>query len=163
MLEVASTPDSRSKPYDELWQRDMNKLGIRMRIRMAQWPENLKSARAGQLMIWQLGFNNSTPDAQLGLELLYGPAAGGQNLGRFKLDRFDDLYRRMMVLPDGPERAELLREAQKLLTAYMPQKYRVHRIVTDIAQPWLVGYRRPFFNQIFWPYVDIETDKLPKR
>ncbi len=163
VLEVASTPDSRSKPYDELWKRDMDKLGIQMKIRMAQWPENLKSARAGQLMIWQLGFNSSTPDAQLGLELLYGPASGGQNLGRFKLDRYDEIYRRMLVLPDGPERAALLREAQKLLTAYMPQKFRVHRIVTDIAQPWLIGYRRPFFNQIFWPYVDIETDKLPKR
>ncbi len=163
VLEVASSPDSRSKPYDELWKRDMDKLGIQVRIRLAQWPENLKSARAGQLMIWQLGFNSSTPDAQLGLELLYGPASGGQNLGRFKLDRYDDLYRRMLVLPDGPERAALLREAQKLLTAYMPQKFRVHRIVTDIAQPWLIGYRRPFFNQIFWPYVDIETEKLPKR
>ena len=163
VLEVASTPDSRSKPYDELWKRDMDKLGVRMRIRLAQWPENLKSARAGQLMIWQLGFNSSTPDAQLGLELLYGPASGGQNLGRFKLDRYDEIYRRMLVLPDGPERAALLREAQKLLTAYMPQKYRVHRIVTDIAQPWLVGFRRPFFNQIFWPYVDIETEKLPAR
>ncbi|MDH0867765.1 ABC transporter substrate-binding protein [Mitsuaria sp. GD03876] len=163
VLEVASTPDSRSKPYDELWKRDMDKLGIQIKIRMAQWPENLKSARAGQLMIWQLGFNSSTPDAQLGLELLYGPASGGQNLGRFKLERYDEIYRRMMVLPDGPERAALLREAQKLLTAYMPQKYRVHRLVTDLAQPWLVGYRRPYFNQIFWPYVDIETEKLPRR
>ncbi|OWQ88421.1 bicyclomycin resistance protein [Roseateles aquatilis] len=163
VLEVASTPDSRSKPYDELWKRDMDKLGIRLRIRTAQWPENLKAARAGQLMIWQLGFNSSTPDAQLGLELLYGPASGGQNLGRFKLERYDEIYRRMMVLPDGPERAALLREAQKLLTAYMPQKYRVHRIVNDLAQPWLIGYRRPFFNQVFWQYVDIDTAKLPRR
>lgn len=163
VLEIASTPDSRSKPYDELWKRDMDKLGVRVKIRLAQWPENLKSARAGKLQIWQLGFNSSTPDAQLGLELLYGPAAGGQNLGRFKLDRYDEIYDRMMVLPDGPEREALLREAQKLLTAYMPQKFRVHRLVNDLAQPWLLGYRRPFFNQMFWQYVDIDAAKLPKR
>ncbi|MBB3284062.1 ABC transporter substrate-binding protein [Mitsuaria sp. BK037] len=163
VLEIASSPDSRSKPYDELWKRDMDKLGVQIRIRTAQWPENLKSARAGQLMIWQLGFNSSTPDAQLGLELMYGPASGGQNLGRFKLARYDEIYRRMMVLPDGPERAALLRDAQKLLTAYMPQKFRVHRIVNDLAQPWLIGFRRPYFNQIFWPYVDIDTTKLPPR
>ena len=163
VLEIASSPDSRSKPYDELWKRDMDKLGVQIRIRTAQWPENLKSARAGQLMIWQLGFNSSTPDAQLGLELMYGPASGGQNLGRFKLARYDEIYRRMMVLPDGPERAALLRDAQKLLTAYMPQKFRVHRIVNDLAQPWLIGFRRPYFNQIFWPYVDIDTAKLPPR
>ena len=45
----------------------------------------------------------------------------------------------------------------------MPQKYRVHRIVSDLAQPWLIGFRRPYFNQIFWPYVDIDTEKLPRR
>ncbi|WP_255370335.1 ABC transporter substrate-binding protein [Roseateles sp. YR242] len=162
VVEVASTPDSRSKPYDELWKRDMDRLGVKLRIRMAQWPENLKAARAGQLQIWQLGFNNTTPDAQLGLELVYGPASGGQNLGRFKLDRFDEIYRQMLVLPDGPERLALLREAQRLLTAYMPQKIRVHRMVTDISQPWVIGYRRPFFNQLFWQYVDIDTALQPR-
>jgi ABC-type transport system substrate-binding protein len=163
VLEIASTPDSRSKPYDELWKRDMDKLGIRIRIRTAQWPENLKAARAGQLMIWQLGFNNTTPDAQIGLELMYGPASGGQNLGRFKLERYDEIYRRMLVMPDGPEREAQLREAQKLLTAYMPQKFRVHRILNDLSQPWLIGFRRPYFNQIFWPYVDIDTTRQPAR
>ncbi len=163
VLEVASTPDSRSKPYDELWKRDMDRLGIRLKIRLARWPENLKSARAGQLQIWQLGFNNSTPDAQLSLELLYGPASGGQNLGRFKLDRFDELYRQMLVLPDGPERLALLREAQRLTTAYMPQKYRTHRMVIDITQPWVLGYRRPFFNQMFWQYVDVDVEKQTRQ
>ncbi|UXH78221.1 ABC transporter substrate-binding protein [Roseateles amylovorans] len=163
VIEYASQPDSRSKPYDEMWKRDMDRLGVKLKIRMGQWPENLKAARAAQLQIWQLGFNSSTPDAQLGLELMYGPAAGGQNLGRFKLERFDELYRRMLVMPDSPERLALLREAQKLLTAYMPQKFRVHRYVTDISQPWLSGYRRPYFNQMFWQFVDIDTDQLPRR
>ncbi|WAC74205.1 ABC transporter substrate-binding protein [Roseateles sp. SL47] len=162
VLELASTPDSKTKPYDELWKRNMDRLGIRLKIQMARWPENLKAARAGQLQIWQLGFNNSTPDAQLSLELVYGPASGGQNLGRFKLERFDEIYRQMLVLPDGPERLALLREAQRLLTAYMPQKYRVHRMVIDISQSWLIGYRRPFFNQMFWQYVDIDTEQQPR-
>ncbi len=161
VIEYASQPDSRSKPYDEMWKRDMDRLGVKLKIRMGQWPENLKAARAGQLQIWQLGFNSSTPDAQLGLELLYGPAAGGQNLGRFKLDRFDELYRQMLVMPDGPERLALLRESQKLLTAYMPQKFRVHRYVTDISQPWLYGYRRPYFNQMFWQFVDLDPGQRP--
>ena len=25
----------------------------------------------------------------------------------------------------------------------MPYRYNVHRIVTDLMQPWLIGYRRP--------------------
>ena len=162
VLEYASQPDSRSRPYEELWKRDMDKLGLRLRVRSAQWPENLKAARAGQLMIWQLGFSSSTPDAQLGLELLYGPAAGGQNLGRFRLARFDQLYEKMLGLPDGPERLAALREIQRLTTAYMPHKYRVHRIVNDFSHPWVHGYRRPIFTQQFWQYLDLDPARQIK-
>ena len=36
----------------------------------------------------------------------------------------------MQSLPDGPERLALMHEARDLITAYAPQKYNVHRIVT---------------------------------
>jgi ABC-type transport system substrate-binding protein len=107
-------------------------------------------------MVWQLGYTAANPDVQDGLQLLYGPAAGGQNLPRFKLARYDELYRRMQRLPDGPERLALLREATNLVTAYAPMKFRVHRIVTYLSQPRLVGYRHPLFGNQFWQYVDIE-------
>ena len=62
----------------------------------------------------------------------------------------------MQSLPDGPERLALLHEALKIVTAYMPQKYNVHRIVTYLAQPWLLGYRAPLYGNQFWQYVDID-------
>jgi hypothetical protein len=68
----------------------------------------------------------------------------------------------MQALPDGPERLALLREAQKIIVALAPHKYNVHRIVTDLTQPWLLGYRRPLFGSQFWQYVDIDTQLQPK-
>jgi len=35
-------------------------------------------------------------------------------------------------------------------------KTHVHRIVNDISQPWLIGYRRPLFRNEFWQFIDIE-------
>ena len=161
VIDYASSPDAISRQFDELWKKNMDAIGIRIRIKLAQWPEQLKAARAGQLMVWQLGGTNATPDVQDTLQNLYGPAAGGQNLSRFKDARFDDLYRRMQSLPDGPERLAVLQEALKILTAYMPQKYNVHRIVTYLMQPWLLGYRAPFYGNQFWQYVDIDESKRP--
>jgi hypothetical protein len=43
-----------------------------------------------------------------------------------------------------------------IVTAYAPHKYVVHRIVTDLMHPWLIGYRRPLYGRQFWHYVDIE-------
>jgi len=157
VIEYASQPDETSRQFDELWKHDMDALGVRTTISTAKWPEQLKRARAAQLMTWQLGFSASNPDVQDAFQTLYGPAAGGQNLPRFKLEAFDRLYERMQSLPDGPQRLRLVQEANKLLLAYAPMKYSVHRIALELAQPWLQGYRRPAFGNQWWQYVDIDA------
>ena len=157
VIEYASQPDETSRRFDELWKHDMDALGVRTAISAAKWPEQLKRARAGQLMTWQLGFSAGNPDVQDAFQTLYGPAAGGQNLPRFKLQAFDRLYDRMQALPDGPERLQAIHDANKLLLAYAPMKYSVHRIALDLAQPWLIGYRRPPFGNQWWQYVDIDA------
>ena len=161
-LEYATQPDATSRQFDEMWKRNLDALGLRLKVIKGQWPEQLKMARAGQIMIWQLGYSASDPDVQGGLQILYGPESGGQNLGRFKNARFDEIYRQMQALPDGPERLALLREAQRIITAYAPQKYNVHRIVSDLTQPWLLGYRRPLYGNQFWQYVDIDPARQPQ-
>jgi hypothetical protein len=39
----------------------------------------------------------------------------------------------------------------------------VHLVVTDLTQPWLLGYKRPLFWLDFWQYVDVDEAKLPVR
>lgn len=159
VIQSATLPDSIYREFDKLMKQCMDDINVRVSFKPALFPEQLKAARAGQLMTWSLGNSAASPDFQEGLQLLYGPAAGGQNLPRFKLKQFDELYERMQVLPDGPERFAALRQAQALVTAYAPHKYLVHRIVTDLTQPWLVGYRRPLFGRQFWQYVDIDESQ----
>jgi ABC-type transport system substrate-binding protein len=160
-LIVANQSDAASHTLGELWRHNMDALGLRTEFRIAQWPENLKAARAGTLMLWDVNSLAAQPDGQLELERLFGPAAGGQNLARFHLEAFDELYRRMLVLPDGPEREALFLEAKRLLVAYMPYKVHGHRIVTDLAWPQLVGYRRPLFGRDWWQFVDIDPTQAP--
>ena len=38
-----------------------------------------------------------------------------------------------------------------------------HRILTDIEQPWMSGFRRPLFWQDFWQYVDIDGELLARQ
>jgi len=163
VIRYASQADALSRSFDEIWKKNLDAIGLRLEVRAAQWPEQLKAARAGQLMVWQLGYSSASPDVQDALLTLYGPAAGGQNLPRFKHERFDSIYRRMQSLPDGPERLALLREAQAIVAAYAPHKYSVHRIANELTQPWLVGYRRPQFDRQFWHYVDIDASLRPAR
>ena len=156
VLQWSTEPTQASRQQDELRRADMAAVGLRLEFKPAKWPENMKNARAARLMIWSIGLSSSQPDGQESFDLGASIHFGGQNLSRFRNGRFDDLYGRMQVLPDGPERLALFEEAKRILLAYMPYKFGVHRIYTDLAQPWLLGYRRPPYWQTWWHYVDVD-------
>jgi ABC-type transport system substrate-binding protein len=157
LLELNSQSDQSQRPLDELWKKNMDALKLRVVLKINQWPENLKSVRAGNFMMWRVGSSAASPDGQGALERLYGPSTGKGNLSRFRLPAFDKLYEQMKDVPDGPERMKLFDDASKLLVAYAPYRVGVHRILTDLAYPWLTGYRRPPFWLDWWQYVDIDS------
>jgi ABC-type transport system substrate-binding protein len=152
----ATEPTQNNRQLDELRRADMNALGLRTEFRPAKWPENMKNARAGKLMLWSIGLSSAAPDGQPTFDGGASIHLGGQNLARFQNKRFDALYERMQVLPDGPERLQLFDEAVRMIVAYMPYKYHVHRIHTDLAQPWVHGYRRPPYWNTWWQFVDVD-------
>ncbi|MBH9577313.1 ABC transporter substrate-binding protein [Inhella proteolytica] len=160
-IEIASQPDSLSRQFDELWNRNLRAIGLRPKFFHGKWPEQLKQARAGKLQLWMLGNTASYPDGIGMLQRLYGPQAGQQNYSRFKLAAFDRLYEKAQLLPDGPERDALFHEAKRIQAAYMPMKVHVHRLINDMAQPWVIGYRRQLFWVDLFQNLDIDLAKLP--
>ena len=158
-----SQPDNQSRQLDELWLKNLSAIGIKVEIKAAKWPENLKSARGGKFMIWGVGSSASQPDGLSSLQRLYGPAGGGQNLSRFKSPEFDKLYDELQGMADGPEREALFLQAKRIGVTYMPYKNHAHRIISDLAQPWLIGYRRALFWQDWWQFVDIDESLRPAR
>jgi ABC-type transport system substrate-binding protein len=141
----------------------MAAIGIHMEFKIAKWPENLKASRAGKLQMWGVGWTASAPDGDTFLSLGYGPNKGGSNHARFDLPAYNAAYEKQARLPDGPERQAAMDEAKRLLVAYAPYKWHVHRVFTDLAQPWVVGYSRNVFVRQFFKYVDIDNDELHKR
>jgi ABC-type transport system substrate-binding protein len=161
VYDTLSAADYRER--DEVMKKNLDAIGVKLTLRIGKWPEQLRNSRAGKLMMWGYGLAASSPNSGPVLALGYSKQAGGQNHSRFSNPKFDELYEKIQLLPDGPERDALMREAQRILIAYMPVKVRVHRIGTDLTQPWLLGYKRHPNAREFWQYVDIDTTKLPKK
>jgi ABC-type transport system substrate-binding protein len=161
-LEYATSPDKAFRDLYEQWDINMRAIGIRMVPVIRQWPEHLKASRAGKLMMWGVGWSGG-PDGETFLNLGYGPNKGQANHARFDLPAYNAVFERQRVLPDGPERAALVEEAKRLMVAYMPYKAHVHRIWTDLSQPWVTGYHRNVFVREFWKYVDVDMDERAKR
>lgn len=163
VLDFHRPPDAVYREIAEGWKKSMNAVGIRIEFKVAQWAEQLKASRTGKMMMWSLGLSASVPDGGGVLTIGYGPQKWEGNLAGFANKDFDRIYEAQKVLPDGPEREALVRQGVKILLAYAPYRFGVHRIITDMTQPWLQGFRRPPFAHYWWPYVDIDTDKLPKK
>ncbi len=157
VLEMAASTSQLERRQNEQWRRSMDAVGLKMEFRIAQWPELLKQSLAGKLMMWGFAWEAGQPDSDLFFGLAYGPNLGSSNDARFGLQAYDALYAQQRRLPDGPERLALLREASRLLVAYMPYKFIAHRIQLDLSQPWVLGFRRPLFTTRLWAYLDIDA------
>jgi ABC-type transport system substrate-binding protein len=155
-LVLSSEPEQIYRQYNDLYRRCMEAVGLRVEFEIQQWPAHLKQSQAGGLQMWSLGVSAADPDGQTALQYVYGPQAGEQNLARFKLPAMDRLYEKMGSIADGPERERLFREAKRLVAAYMPYRYQVHRIGNELLHPWVQGYRRGVFWTTFWHWIDLD-------
>ena len=156
LLRVSTQSQQRDRKIAEVLTKNMKTLGIRIQSVIAQWPENLKAARAGKYQVWSLGGSAAAPDAVGSFARFDSHQIGGQNMARFRLPAFDAAYDHLQTLPDGAERLAVFREAERLAVAYMPYKFTLNRVSLDMAQPQLIGYRRTVFWQDWWQYVDID-------
>jgi ABC-type transport system substrate-binding protein len=162
VLEYATQPDDLNRQLITQWQKNMDAIGVRIVFKTAQWPENLKASRAGKLMMWGVAWSGG-PDGEAFLVLGDGPDKGQANHARFDLPEYNRLFQVQRGLPDGPERLEVMKRMEEILVAYMPYKAHVHRIWTDLAHPWVVGYHRNVFVREFWRYVDIDVAEKARR
>ena len=158
-LMIGSDPSAISRQYDELWQRSLNSIGIRVEFVKQKWPDLLKMARYGQLQIWFLGNINTTPEGFGFMSLLYGPHAGFANLGRFNQPDFNRLYQQAQKLPDGPERTALFGKMSELVNAYAPWVLHAYRYENVLVQPWVLGYKHTVFDWHPWKYYDIDLER----
>lgn len=161
VLQFYTQPDSSSREFNEIWKKHMDAIQVRIEFKASQWPEQLKMARAGQLMMWGLGNTATMPDSEQMLVMAYGPSMGEDNLMRFNLPAYNELFDRVQRAPNGPERLAMIRDLNRLLVAYMPAKAHVHRIGLSLTQPWMSGYRPHPFMTSFWQFVDSQRPAKP--
>lgn len=156
-LVYATGTDQLARSFNEIWKKHMDALGVRMQFQQGQWPEQLKAARAGKIMMWGLGWSASAPDGETFFDLGYGPNKGASNLSRFDLPRYNQIFDRQRVMEDSPERLALMREMKRLLVAYMPYKFHGHRFVNVFVHPWVIGFRRHPYARDFFKWIDIDA------
>ena len=145
VLEYATQPDQLSRQLDELWKKNMERIGMRIELQdRRKWPENLKAGRAGKLMMWGVGWTRRDARRRAASSALrYGPHKRPGQPCPLRPARVRRALRAHAAAARRARSAQaLIADAQAADVAYMPYKAHVHRICTDMTHPWVVGYRR---------------------
>jgi oligopeptide transport system substrate-binding protein len=162
VLDRITGTNSIARQQDELWEKAMSAIGIKITFNAQKAPDRRKAAREGKATMMTEAWNADYPDAENFLQLLYGRNAASENYARFKLDAFDDRYEKIRLMPNSPERDKIIDEMQDLVSAYAPWINLRRTIDYTVEQPWLVGYKKHPIAHDAWEYMDIDLSKKPK-
>jgi ABC-type transport system substrate-binding protein len=151
------------RQFDDLWQRSMREVGIRMDFQVQTFPEAFKAAHAGQLQFSGFGWNGDTADDFM--RLFYGPNAGAGNLSRFRNAEYDALYDKSRRTAGTAERNRLYETMAKIISAQAPWCTNVYRISNTVVAPQILGYRKNVHYFLTpWDFLDIDTaQQRPRR
>jgi len=162
-ITMASPTSARDREFDELWQRSMKAIGIRLDFLKQKFPDLIQMGKHGKLQMWRVGWITQYGEGDAFAQLLYSKNIEQTNYARFALPEYDELYRTSRRLPDGPERNKVYRRMSEIVAAYNPWWLGVYTVENTLVQPWLLGYKKNAYWEHPWKYLDVDTGRQAKR
>jgi len=156
VLHIASETSQQSRQLNEVWQRSLDRIKIRVEFHESKFADNVKAAKACKLMIWGQGWVADYPDGDNFMQLLYGPNTGQSNNGCYESKAFDAFYEKARLLPDSPERRHLYLEMTRQMEVDGAWQIGVSRLRNQLIHPWVKGYKSHPILQAVFQYIDVE-------
>ena len=160
VLRMATGTAAADRERDELWQKSMNAIGIRMEFNQGKFADQLKAAKACQLMMWDAAWSADYPDGDDFLQLLYGPNTGQSNNGCYQSKAYDAMYEQSRLLPiDSVDRQHLYLDMTRQMEVDGAWVLQTSPERNELIRPWVLGYKKhPILNADF-VYLDVEAHK----
>jgi ABC-type oligopeptide transport system substrate-binding subunit len=158
-VRLATEPNTTNRELDELWQKSLASIGVRLEVQVAPFVDNSKAAKACKLQMWGQSWIADYPDGDNFMQLLYGPNTGQSNNGCYESKAFDRLYERSRQLPDSPERNRLFREMSRQMEVDGAWSLHVSRLRSELIWPWIKGYKKHPILQADFQYLDVEPGR----
>ena len=149
-----------NRQFNELWKKSMDAIGLKMEFVLQKWPDTLKAAKAGKVMMWGLGGQASVRDGEQFLSGLYSKNIDS-NFSRFRMESYDKLYELAQTLPDGPERNKVYRTLSDHFVTYAPILFSTNRVANVLVHPWVQGWKMNSFDQ--YPYIYLYIDAAKQK
>ena len=159
VVQYWSIPIERDRQFDELLQRSLDAIGVRVEIRKERFAELIKLDKQCRLMMRNSAWIADYPDGDNFMQLLYGPNTGQSNSACYRSPEFDRMYEKSRMLPDGPARNKLYHDMTRLMEVHTVWILEDSRYRNVLLQPYVVGYKRHPVMHAEWMYVDLAAKR----
>jgi ABC-type transport system substrate-binding protein len=149
-------PESWYREADLLWRKNMDAIGVRMKVQQQTFAELINMSLAGKLPMFNLGYRSLEPSGYQILQTLWGKESRDTNPSQFRNADYDAAYEQFLRTPAGPERVRLARRMSDISQAYMPMILHTFGIANVLEHPWLEGYWPSPFG-FAWKYLDVDV------
>ena len=148
-------PESWYREADTLWKKNMDAIGIRMKVEQQTFAELLNLSRSGKLPMFNLGYRSLEPSGYQILQTLWSKSPRDTNPSQFHNAEYDTAYEQFLRTPAGPARIALARKMSQISQAYMPMILHTYGVGNVLYYPWVLGYWPSAFG-FSWKYLDID-------
>jgi len=170
--------DSYASTAAQIYQQQLAKIGVRIRIQLVGWPTFLaKTSRRKTVEFGFVGWHADFPDPSTFFEPILSTKSiqdeESQNSAFFSNEEFDELLDRARRSTDHVERLRLYRRAEEIVAEEAPWATAYSYSYFELTQPYVKGYRpHPVLSQyVRNTWFDLEQSKrvtlgerlMPKR
>ena len=157
LLTISSPPDTAGRQQDEMWNKALTGIGIRLEVHKDKFPDLLKAEKACKLQSRVSSWIADYPDGDNFMQLMYGPNSGQSNNGCARIPEYDKLYAQSVTMPPGPERDQLYRQMARIAEVYATWRVTISRYRNMLVQPAVQGYKKNPFLPSQWQYLDVKA------
>jgi ABC-type transport system substrate-binding protein len=157
LLTISSPPDTAGRQQDEMWNKALTGIGVRMEVHKDKFPDLLKAEKTCKLQSRVSSWIADYPDGDNFMQLMYGPHSGESNNGCARIPEYDKLYAQTVAMPPGPERDKLYREMARIAEVYATWRVTISRYRNMLVQPAVQGYKKNPFLPSQWQYLDVKA------
>jgi ABC-type transport system substrate-binding protein len=110
-----------SRQMGEYIQKELAKIGIKVKLILNSFPGFLKKVRTGQLQIWQGGWSMDYPDPENVVQLLISKNhSPGPNSTYFSNKKVDELYTQLPTAKDIDSVKEITTKIEEIVSKHLP-------------------------------------------
>jgi oligopeptide transport system substrate-binding protein len=143
-------------------QRQFEQAGLQLETEYMDWPTYQEKQNKGQCQMFISGVSGGSPDAIDLLDMFTkkNSPPGGNKFYYFN-PRYEELFAKVEVMQDTPERLELYRKLERMILDDCPAVFLTHRMMFALNHHWYKNYKPIVFGYNFLKYhrVDMEERK----